>query len=260
MRIGPRIGLRIGLSIGPEGGDPMAGVSQDATRGVYVPATDAEWTIAMAAAGISSGNPMAAWLMQAAADPTPDEIADADLTTTGSVAFQQTVTGWDRDAVEIGDVGGFNAIINNTDADLPDVSATSALVLAYIQITGAPAADRGVLCCGDMRATVTSTLLPKIGNGTNTGTGGSSVTDAVRPWVLQQNRTASTSELFTDLEKVSATFAESGATKRVFFGGAFDPAPGMKMLYGALFKGAAAELTDAQIRTLLETLGWTVSW
>jgi hypothetical protein len=55
-------------------------------------------------------------------------------------------------------------------------------------------------------------------------------------------------------------YAASGATKRAFFGGAFDTAAGMQCVYGALWKGAAAELSDAQVRTLLTTLGWSISW
>jgi hypothetical protein len=254
IRSGIRSGLRSGLNPGT---DPMAGVDFDAAREVYVPASADQWATALAAAGISSGGPMAVWFPGSS---MVDTIGDADLTNDGPMATGQPVAGWSTTAAECGDLGGFYSVRNNTDADLPDVSATSALLIGYIAITDPGAADRGVILVGGARGIVTAANLPKVSNGTNAATGSGNLTTAVRPWVVRQNVTASTTDLFTDLEKVNATYAVSAANQRVFYGAALEAAPGMQVLYGALFKGAAAELSDAQLRTLLETLGWEVAW
>jgi hypothetical protein len=140
------------------------------------------------------------------------------------------------------------------------LSAESCLVIGYLMIEGAPSGDRGVLLAGDIRAVITSTNAPKINNGTYSSTGAASVTTAVRPWVLRHNVTASTQALFTDLEKISPTFAASGGTRRTYFGAAFETCPNIRIVYSAMFKGAAAELSDANVRSLLQTLGWTVAW
>lgn len=238
----------------------MAAVTQDASSGKYVPSTAGEWTSTMAAAGITSGNPFSGWLLQEASGSPADFLGAATLTNAGTMAYQGAVPGWTRVSMWNNIDGGAYRITNTVDTALPDLTAESSLVLIYATITSAPAADRGVILTGDIRAEVTSANMPKLTHGATSATGSANLTDAVRPWVLQYNRAASTCELFTDLEKLSIAFAASGATKRIFFGDGFQPAAVWKILYGVHFKGAAAELTDAQIRTLLQTLNWTVAW
>lgn len=255
---GAHLGTHLGSTIGTVlGADPMAGITPDATSLKYCPASSAEWTTTLA--GISAaGNPFALWLMQESSGALADSIDAFDLTV-DSFAYEQTITGWTRKAMLANDLGGFN-VLYTTDAGLPDLSAESCTVLGYVMIDGEGAGDRGVLLAGDVRGVNTATNVPKINNGTNTGTGAASVTTVVRPWVLRHNVTASSQALFTDLEKVSVTFAASGSTKRIYFGAAFESCPNIRIVYGCAFRGAAAELSDAQVRSLLQRLGWTVAW
>jgi hypothetical protein len=240
--------------------DPLAGVSKDATSAIYVPSSLAQWNQTLSAAGISNGPPGWLWLLQEASGALADSIGSAPLTNLNSMGYQGAVTGWSRVAMNTGADGGAAGLANVTDTALPDLSAESSLVLMYAEISSAPAADRSVILSGDVTANVTAANLPKIVNGANNGTGASSVTTAVRPWVLRHNVTATTTSLFTDLEKVTATYGASGATKRIFFGAGLLNAPIWKILYAVHFKGAAAELSDAQLRTLLQRLGWTIAW
>lgn len=245
---------------GGSAADPMASVTRDATSSKYVPSTAGEWTSVMTAAGIGSGNPGWLWLLQEAAGALADTIGAAPLTNSGTMAYQSAVASWTRKAMAVGVDGGAYSLSNTTDTALPDLTAESSLIIIYASIASAPAADRGVILTGDIRAEVTATNMPKLTHGATSSTGTGNLTTAVRPWVLQYNRAASTTELFTDLEKLSIAFASGGSTKRIFFGNGFQLSPPWNILYAAHFKGAAAELTDAQIKTLLQTLGWSVSW
>ena len=239
----------------------MAGVSRDASSGVYAPATAAEWQTAFAAAGISGGTPSNLWLLQEASGDLADSVGDGTLTN-ASMSYQQSVSGWTRKAMTSPDLDAPYMMFNATGSSMPDLSAESGLLLTYAGITAAPAADRCVLLLGgsNSRGIVTSGLAPKMNNGTNTATGAANVGTAVRPWVLRHNVTASTSSVFTNQEKVAPTFAASAGGKKVFFNGAVETAAGAQFLYAACFKGSSAELSDAQLRTLLQRLGWSVAW
>jgi hypothetical protein len=227
MKLDPRVRyLRERAKRG--GAFTMSGVTRDATSNVYSPASAAEWTTTRSVAGITSGNPFSMWLLQEASGALADSIGTAPLTNSGGMAYQQAVTGWTRVSMLASDLNGAYSLANAADTALPDLSAESSLVLGYLKITGAP--------------------------------GSGNVTTAVRPWVLRYDRAASTIALFTDLEKVSIAFANSGSTKRIFYGAGFQNAPGFQILYGAHWKGAAAELSDASVRSLLQALGWTVAW
>jgi hypothetical protein len=259
MKLDPRVRyLRERAKRG--GAFTMSGVTRDATSNVYSPASAAEWTTTRSVAGITSGNPFSMWLLQEASGALADSIGTAPLTNSGGMAYQQAVTGWTRVSMLASDLNGAYSLANAADTALPDLSAESSLVLGYLKITGAPGGDRGVILTGDIRAEVTSGNVPKLVHGATTATGSGNVTTAVRPWVLRYDRAASTIALFTDLEKVSIAFANSGSTKRIFYGAGFQNAPGFQILYGAHWKGAAAELSDASVRSLLQALGWTVAW
>jgi hypothetical protein len=240
-------------------GGPMAGVARDSTSGKYVPANASQWAEALAQAGITSGGPHGTWLMQEPSGTLADSIGASTLSVT-SMTYANAVSGWTRTAMGATDAGANNVLFNSTDTNLPDQTATSALMIGYIAIGATPAADRGVMLNGGVRGIVTSTNVPKASNATNTATGASSVTTVVRPWVIRHNLTLTTQSVFTDLEKVTPTYAAPVATKRVYFGGLLETCPTIRVLYGAAFKGAAAELTDAQLRTLLTRLGWTIAW
>jgi hypothetical protein len=260
MRIGPVVGLS-GLRIGlgeVSAANPMAGVTQDATSLKYVPANAAEWAQTMEAAGIASGNPFALWLLQEASGSPADSIGAFTLSV-NSFNYQNAVAGWTRKSMDAGDIGSEFYLATGS-AALPQLDIESCTVLMYAAITATPAGDRSVVLAGDFRANVTSSNVPKANNGTTTATGAQSVTTAVRPWVIRHNVAASTQAVFTDLEKVIPVFGASSTSKRIFFGGAIERNPDIKILYACAFRGAAAEMTDTQLRTLLQTLGWTIGW
>lgn len=267
VRTGVRVGLRVGIAAGVEGdeltppvpgGGPIPGVTIDATSSKYMPQNAAEWTALMAAAGLATGNPSSTWLFQQAAGNTADTIGAVTLTPLNWTLFQQAVAGWTAKCIRGVDATANSSHTNTTTA--PNASLTSTLVLAYCDIPAAPAAIRDVLCMGnntDVRFNTNGKLRLVAGASADLVNVAAST---VQPLILRVNLTASTVSVFTTQEKFAGTFVAPQNTIRVSFGGIFSPVPAIGYLYGAQFTGAAAELTDAQVKTLLQTLNWTIPW
>jgi hypothetical protein len=254
-----------GLHHGISRGASMAGVTQDATSLKFVPANATEWTTTMAAAGIGSGNPSALYLYQEASGNLADSIGSFTLTAAGSPSYQQAVTGWTRKKISLTD--GLTGNFSSTSASLPDIGSGSLLTIAYCDMpTAGGAALRNFIEYGTnaTRCALEWTTGAKI-EGRSAGNflnGTSNPTSAVRPLVLKCDRTNSVVTAYSDQEKVTPTFGGTMAGQRLdFFAVPTGQASaGCGFLYAATFFNAAAVLTDAQVKTLLTVLGWTIAW
>lgn len=272
VRAGIKCGVRAGIAAGASadeltasGGGGMTGVTQDATSLIYVPATAGEWTTTMAAAGIGSGNPASLWLCQEASGNLADTIDSNVLTVAGANwAYRQAVTGWARLALTVTDASANHNAQNN--ATVPDVQTTSALLYGVVSMpAAAPAANRRMAHLdGTAIAAIGLSTVPRLQCVTG-GTGGSTVsgtavpTGAVRPIIIAVNRAANTAKVYSDQEKVTGTQGTYSGVS-IGWGSSSATTPAIGLLYSALWTGAAAELSDAQIKTLLQTLGWTIPW
>jgi len=271
--IGPRVGLRVGPKAGPAAGpgadeigssgtDPMAGVSRDSTSGKYVPATAGQWTTTLSVAGIGSGNPSATWLMNEGAGPTlADSVGAFPLTAAGTVSYGNAESGWTR--LFVGTSDGVAGSWSSTDAALPDLASGDVLLLVYGNITATPGGTRslselGVTVPSQVRGTITPRVQGRCGG--NTALGGVSMTAAVRPYILKFDRTNTLCKVYTDQEIVTPAFDATSAGKRVVVGGLVNVPMANRYGYGAMFTGAAARLSDANVRSLLQTLSWTIPW
>lgn len=270
--IGSRVGsklVRVGSAVGSAADDEgppsgsMAGVTRDATSNIYAPANLSEWTQALAVAGIASGGPSSLWLCQEAAGNLADSIGANALTAAGAPAYQQGVAGWTRKAVVFTvDTAGqrFSAVIPGL------APAThSSLWLGYVALSVTPAATRRVIAIGDggtagyvEHQITTGNLALHVGSNTAISAATYSGIN-VHPMVAKHNVTFSTQALYTDIEKLVPVF--SGLTGTVQgLGATTGSSTGQVTLYLAVFSDAAAELSDGQIKTLLQTLGWTIPW
>lgn len=238
----------------------MANVSRDSGSNVYAPSNADQWTTTMSQAALTTGNPTSTWLCQEASGNLADSIGSFTLTANATPLYRQAVAGWSRLAVGTDDGAG-NEGFMSTDAGLPDPATTSYLILAYVALLAVPAANRGVMIFANVpviEARYTTTPRYMIVNSTGTA-GTSNPGSAVRPVVIRSNQTADTNLLATDQEKITELWS-SPAGRRVALGGFDAAAPSALYLYAAMFTGAAAELTDAQLKTLLQTLGWSIAW
>jgi hypothetical protein len=173
------------------------------------------------------------------------------------------VAGWSRTAFGTAD-GTANGCSTVAIANL---STTSYALLAYVALTGTPAGARSVFgfgSAGDHRYVgVTTTPRYQAGiylgaTADGTGTPGSDV----RPVLLLVDRTGSRLRVYTDQEVITLAWAAPVAGSALLnFGDQIGvgSAPAY-FLYAAGFSGAAAEMSDASVRSLLQTLGWTVAW
>lgn len=265
LRVGPRVGPRVGLAVGlgsdPIGGASMASVTRDATSGIYLPANAAEWAQTLAVAGIGSGGPSHLWLEQEAAGNLADSVGVDSLVATGTAAtYQSAVAGWTTKGILLADAA--TTSFTSVAADLPDTSVTSALLLAYVAFGAAPAISREVLLLtstatgAELRANNTPRI-QVVGGGS--ALGANSYINAVRPCVLKLDRAANAVLAYTDQEKISTTITNTSG-KRTGIGSQAVLCGPQTHMYLAQFVGAAAEMTDAQVRKLLQTLGWTIPW
>ncbi len=236
--------------------------SVDATSGKGVPADATEWGDVASAAGIAS--PSALWLCQEPSGDLADSIGGHTLTAGNSPSHAASVSGWSRLAVQIGANSG--SWFFNT-SSLGNVTTTSHLFLAYLKLTAVPTAARDVMGLGSSVShrniqAVAGPLYRARRNSDGTFTDGTQDpgTSAVRPVVLKVDRANSEHKVYTDQEVFSHAWATpSGGAALINFGGAVTASAGIQILYATCFTGSAAELSDAEVRTLLEALGWTVT-
>lgn len=267
LAVGSRVGFASGLtedpwsSSGAGGGIP--GVTRDAASGIYFPATSGEWAIILTVAGIATGGPSAIYNFQDASGNPADATGTFPLTASGTgLTYAQAVAGYTRLAV--GTTSGGTGAFQTVSVSLPDLSTDSQLTLAVVNPTvigtlrdvhgGGAAATR---VNSQLVATTGQARGMSAGNNTN---GVINSGNATRPWVLAHNRTALSTILYTDAEKITPTFGGTTAGKSITFGALVNGCGTCRYLYSATFMAAAAVIPEAKIRTLLQTLGWTVLW
>lgn len=259
MRMSPQIGLLIGSS----GDNPMAGVSQDSTSSKYCPSSNAQWTTTMAAAGITSGNPASLWLCQEASGNLADSIGAVTLTAANNPTYSNSVTGWTRKAAATNETAPQCHFQTTSVADL---STTSYALLAYVSLT-TPTGTRELMGFGnsfDHRYVEVSTT-PRYTSRVILGGGTAGTSDpgtAVRPILLMVNRASSKFKTYTDQEIIEQAWAAPTAGGALLcLGDAVNAsAPAAYFLYAAGFSGTAAEFSDAQVRSLFRSLGWSIPW
>ena len=237
---------------------PLSSVTKDATGNIYFPSTAGEWTTTLAVAGISSGIPTQLWLCQDSGTPLANVITPAiTLATTGTApTYQSPLTGFSRLGILCAD--NANTIVRSLSASLPDVSVTDVLVYGVIQTTSvAPASTRTLFGVGTTTQELQITLTPRFRgvSGANGANGTAALTSTVRPFVL-----STFLDSFYTLDEIIAPTPGAITGKCFRFASFSANAAAATHTYYTQFEGTAAQLTQGQIKTLLQTLGWTVAW
>lgn len=244
--------------------------SVDATSNKGAPANATEWLAAYAAtAGIGVAIPQHLYLLQEAAGNAADSIGAALLVPSGPPGYQQAIAGWSRKCITFTD--GTTIYFNNGGGVGVNMATTSALSFTYGMRTGTPAATR-ILCGmgGALYANILSAHLDTsnhLGIGVNAAVTNSGTVDygsgVIFPMVVQHDRTNGVQRILTDKEVITKAYgALSNENGQYFLGtlGGVFAAP-FGYAYNALITGAGAELTSAQIKSLLTTLGWSgIPW
>jgi hypothetical protein len=238
-------------------------VSRDATSGIYVPATAAEWSSFLAAKGLSSISvPTGLYLCQEESGDLAPAIGAVPLIASGtSLAYQQAITGWSRKGAGVS-VDGASGTFSSTDASLPSINTTSMTTLAIVSMPSPPAAARTILQEGTTPARVDLVNTPHIRaySATNSVIGTTDPTGAVRPVAIKHDRTNLVTTVYTDQEKLTPTFGTTTTGKRLSFGAGTNTAAVAYCLYLAYWSGASAEISDANMKALEQAMGFTIPW
>jgi hypothetical protein len=147
---------------------------------------------------------------------------------------------------------------------MPNINASSALVLAYLQFN-ATATNRAQVAMG---AAAVNEL--EVGGGTNfmryriggTGTNGTKTMagTGVHPVVLVYDNEDAFSSLFSDLEQISIVYSvQAGTSLIVTFNTTADAAASTDVLGVAVWRGAGARRTATEVKRLLQALAFAVS-
>jgi hypothetical protein len=231
-------------------------VTRDATSLRYAPANLTEWTELLFGTGLSA--PSASWGLQEAAVPVDDVIATNDQLSGSGFAFQQTIPGWARKGITMTEGGG--AVMSNS-TTIGDLQARSHLCFCYLYLPTTPGATRTVMGMGPGGShryveLLTSGLL-RLNNldGGPTATGGVNVIGTTFPILLQADKTNSKLRIVTEAEIIEPAYTAPSAGGFLFnFGIAVGTSAVAGFLFGALWTGAAAEMSAAQLAQLLLVL------
>jgi hypothetical protein len=239
-------------------------VDVDATSGKGVPSTEFQFTML----GVTLTS---AWLAQEASGNLAGLGPSAfTLTANATPLYQQAVTGWTRTASAFNQTSGQRFAA--TSGTGPNPSSTSVLWLGYMVADTIPGGVRGLMnAAGGAGTGVAIGYVNGSGNlrlhcvlvETDDSTTLPATDNLVHPFVLKYDRTNSAVVMYTDEARTVGTFSALAADGLKGFGaGVYSASPPALcgVLYGFVLSGAAAELSDAQIRTLLEDLHWSVAW
>jgi hypothetical protein len=238
----------------------------DATSGKGVPANNTEWGDLLTAAG-TSGTCRHLWLMQEASGNLADSISPAaDFEYIGgTITYADTIAGWTRKGPRFTSTA---SAFRNLDADLPTPNATSFLVFMLFKKNATPGANRSIWAIG-LDATSGNYINLSLGSddklylrdgATAIGTGVSTYGTSVIPIIIRHDRTNSVQAIYTESEKIVATYNATDANEIMRIGDSSLNSPDMNILYSALITGAAAEAGHATAKAMLQQGGWSPGW
>jgi hypothetical protein len=227
-----------------------------------VPAAAFEWTEVMEAIGMTKPAPDHLWLMQESSGSLDDSIGTVQLMPQNGPSYQNAVTGWSRVAVGTFDLSADQGFITSATGNL---NGTSYLLLVYVAVIGTPSAERAIMGLGantDHRyvSVTPAPVFKGTGAGVTPTIGTVNPMASVHPVVLKINPAQFSYVVYTDQEKLTVNWTGTGGLGNLLMiGNAVIGAAPARYLYGALWKGASANATDADVKGLLQGLGWTVS-
>jgi hypothetical protein len=258
---GIRSGIRASIRSGVNPGGVVAW-AVDASSNKAVPADSTEWDAFRSANSLAVATPNSLWLCQESSGNLADSIGSLTLTAAGTCNYQQTVTGWERKAVAGNDgVVGDRFAAGSTVGPSPATTSQTWLWIASMPST--PGTARAVFgvnfsnAAGSVRMVHLATSgNPRLGVNNVNADGSNSVSSEIHCLVLKYNRTGSEAKLFNLDEKLTGTYTDSitDGNKGVGNGTA------ARFLYGCMWSGSDAEISDANIKALMQAMGFTVSW
>jgi hypothetical protein len=239
----------------PDPPPPGPDVPTDGPGGaIFVPANATDFT------ELGQAAPQSLWLSQELAGNPADSIGALSLSALNTPGYGAAVAGWTRLGLTTAN-GGIQRFVLPSGTG-PSPAATSQLWGAYIDFTAAPAATRvffglqGTTSC-DARLLTTGRLRFSV-NGVTVDGSVDHLGDGVHPIFLLFDRTNARAVLYSDQEKIVGTFAAGVNDGNKGLGSGAGAA--CSMVWACMYSGAPAEKSDAQVKSLLTALGWSIPW
>lgn len=232
-----------------------------------IPTDAASWAAHIADNALSSSAPTGSWVCQDASGNAAASIGALALTASGSVTYHEAETGYTRSPSDwflgVPDNGASTGF-STTNAALPDPANTSYLMIVIGRLTAVPAAARSLffLSDGGNQIRIQPTGKARIFLvGNDVQTAAAIDTTNAHVFAVRVNETANTGLFATETEKVEPGYTSaSTSAKRVGIGG-FDATSApfhARAVY--LWTGAAAEMSNATLKALMESFGAGVTW
>lgn len=231
-------------------------VPQDGPGRWYVPETMAQST----ALGLAA--PRSLYPCQESAGSLIDVVSGRNLAPTGTVGYGIRLPGWDRNAAMVAANAG-NRFGRNV-GESPNFLTTSVLWIAYVSVV-TTATIRSIMVGSDSAAATelavrkAATDVPSIKAAAVTANGAVPIAGSVHAYALLWDITNLRAMLYTDLEKRSGTYGVilDGAKG---FGAGVNGSGDLSIVWSAQWVDADAELTDAQVKALMQRLNINVPW
>lgn len=241
-------------------------VDRDATSGKRYPSSLTQWqdfnayNVAIGTANFPNVVPASLWLMQEASGNLADSIGSVTMTQTGAGhQYQQAVTGHTRKAVATVDGTVGQKWLNNTTATNPNTHDTLVLMVLGTPVAS-PVAQRDIMAkaaADDLRINTNGKLRAVFGAAADLV---NDCRNRVMPVMVKVDNTNTASQIYTDQEKFTGTYAAPASAALLAFGAQTANAATMLYTYAAEFDDANARVSDAGAKSLLQALGWTIPW
>lgn len=228
-------------------------VDQDATSGKYLPSSSAQWTELLAGTGI--GNPSNLYLFQEASGNASDTVGGKTLTASGSLLYQQAVSGWTRKSI-VTTRGTPGRLLNTSYANVNANSATVMLV-ALVDTTGmGSAVNRTIVRLGDtfdddacLETNTTPRLAVGEGDGTRS-TNSTNPTGTVQIFFLRVDDTGNQVDGFLNATKTAGGTQACNGTELCYGGNNIETnyPNDTAYMYSAVWTSA---LSDADIASIV---------
>lgn len=221
--------------------------------GIGTPVSAAEW------AATSTVTPSDLWLDQDLSGNAIDHVGTHNAVVGGAASwtYQDAIAGWSRRFLTVAD----NTTARFLYSSAPSASSHSVAMLAYVDVASAPSAERSLMSYGGLDVRITTGGFVKVVNN-SAGTsvvGQVPIVGRVVPLLLVHDITHGVHVVYTPNERIALGYAASTAST-LSWGEGGDHSAHASYGYEMLAVDAGAELTDAQVRAELQTLGWDVTW
>lgn len=214
---------------------------------------------------LTTRTPTHSYTCQEASGNLIDQIGAVNLVANATPLYQQSVSGWTRKGV------GFNETLNqrfSVGAGVgPNPTLTPIAMLCYFTHR-TPSTMRNILTISDAGGSARSCMLGGITGLLRTqcaATTNDGIVDhrdgAVHAGLLTYDAVGTNTNRYTDLEKDNGTFAVGvlDGVKGIGALSALNSHIG-EILALWIFDGVDAQFTDAQAKSMLQSLGWIIPW